>query len=61
MSRQADKHVPSTQSIQQLIDWAAKLPFMYDHTVHPHHDDCRALSMNDQSKCNCRDLKFDDE
>jgi hypothetical protein len=61
MSRQADKQEPSTQNIEQLKAWAAGLPFMYDHTVHPHHADCLALSTGDQSKCNCADLKFDDE
>jgi hypothetical protein len=61
--RVADKLEASTQTVQQLAAWAAGLPkiFAYDHTVHPHHDGCRALSTGDQSKCNCAHLKFDDE
>jgi hypothetical protein len=56
--RVADKLEASTQPVQQLAAWAKRLPkiFAYDSTVHPHHDDCRALSMGDQSKCNCADL-----
>jgi hypothetical protein len=51
---------PSTLSIQQLAEWAKRLPGVLE--VRPHHLECRALlAGGDQSRCNCDELIFPDD
>jgi hypothetical protein len=53
-----DKLEPSKLSVEQLAAWAAGLPSILE--VRHHHLERNAPLTGDQSKCNCRDLTFDD-